>query len=138
MSDLVQQFACTVPAGTAVATPQTFQCQLGIAILNRIRWRMPPGPNGQVGFYIASSLQQVIPFRSGNVPNWIKANNEWDVIELDDMPTSGDWQVVAYNLGANAHTIYVSFYTDSSPATPADIVPAALDVASISSPAPGA
>lgn len=109
MSDTQYHFPCTFPALTPVASPVTVQCQLGVCTVDRIRWRMPPGPNGTVGFYIASSLNQVIPATTGQVPNWIIANNEWDVIELDDLPDSGDWQVVGYNTGAKAHTLQVTF-----------------------------
>lgn len=111
MSDTQIQFTFTTTANTDPSAPQVNQCQLGMCRVDKIRWRVPPGWNGQAGFYIASSLQQIIPFRSGVAPNWIVPNDEWDIVELDGLPTSGDYQVVTYNLGSNPHTIYVTFHT---------------------------
>jgi hypothetical protein len=83
--------------------------QLGQFHVDWIEVEVPDGPNGQVGFYLASSNQQVIPFRAGATPLWIVSNGRvfhWDLV---GQATSGDWQLVAYNTGAFPHTLAVHF-----------------------------
>lgn len=109
MTVQVQHFPITVPVGTAIATPQVAQMQLGVFQVDWVEVEVPDGVNGVVGFYVASSGQQVVPFRAGANPIWVITNNavkHWDLI---DAPTSGDWQLVAYNLGGYAHLLQVTF-----------------------------
>lgn len=105
----VQHFACTVPPGTPVASPVTIPTELGIFQVTFIEVNVPSGFNGQVGFYIASSGQQVLPFRSGATPNWLILNDTEKHWDLEDQPDSGDWAIVAYNTGNFPHTLYVTF-----------------------------
>ena len=114
----VQQFTITVPAGTTVAAPQTTQTQLGDGW--RVEWlevRMPPGPRGQVGLYVASSGQQVIPFTTGTAHQWLVLDGEKERFEVTGQPNSGDWQVVAYNTGNFPHTFWVRFGVNLVPDT---------------------
>lgn len=104
----VYQFANVVTAGTSQAAPLVFPMQLPYMDVAWIEWIVPPGPGGDVGFWIGSHGQQIIPFASG-APNWIVTDDErahWDMTGLMD---SGDWQMVAYNVGVNDHTVTVRF-----------------------------
>jgi len=78
-------------------------------IIRRIDVRIPPGPSGNVGFAIYCSLEQVIPYAQGE---YIIADDEYLVWELDDYITTGSWQVGGYNIGYYDHTIYLRFHCD--------------------------
>lgn len=71
-----------------------------------IKWRVPRGPKGLMGWYLASSNTPVIPAQP---QTWIVADGESGVWQVDGLHTSGDWHVVAYNTGAWPHTIYLEF-----------------------------
>lgn len=133
----VQQFIATIPAGTAIATPVTVQMQLTVFQVDAVHIRVPKGHNGQTGFFIASSGQQIIPFRAGNVPVWINANDEtfrWDLAEL---PQSGDYQLVGYNLGNFDHTFHVRWELSNTPDPSPGPPPTMLAVADLSTLATG-
>lgn len=104
----VQQFDNTVAAGTPINNPAIFPMALLNLDIEWIEWKVPPGPRGTVGFWIGSHGQPIIPFSSGG-PKWIVADGEsahWDTV---DLPTSGDWEMRAYNLGILSHTITIRF-----------------------------
>ena len=122
MAVQIQQFVCTVPAGTPEATPVTIEMQLGIFEVSWVEILVPPGPSGQVGFYLASSNTQTIPWWNGLTNSWIVADNELLRYDLSDQPDSGDWQFVAYNQGNFPHSIYVRFGLDLV-TVPASLVP---------------
>lgn len=112
MASQVQQFACTVPIGTPISAPVTIEMQLGVFTVDWVDIDVPPGPSGALGFYLASSNVQIIPFTEGGTFNWMipdDLHKQWD---LTGYPTSGDWQFVGYNLGAFAHTVYLAFGVD--------------------------
>ena len=106
MAAEVRNFVVSVPASTAVATPQTTALTMPARIVEHIRVRIPPGPLGQVGWAIAMNGVPVIPTNTGG---WIVGDDE--VIEWDvrNQPSSGAWQLMAYNTGRNAHTLQITF-----------------------------
>jgi hypothetical protein len=102
----VYEFAVTIPAGTAITAPTTTKCSMPTREVQRIEIKVPPGPNGQMGFRVGGSGQQFIPRGAGQ---WVVTNNEeisWDITDAFD---SGDWDVIGYNTGDYAHTIYIRF-----------------------------
>jgi hypothetical protein len=104
----VYQFANTIPPGTAKATPATFPMILPLMDVVWIEWEVPPGARGNVGFWIGSHGQPIIPFASGPA-NWIVTDGRevhWDTESLMD---SGDWQMAGYNVGQLPHTVTVRF-----------------------------
>ena len=109
MAVQVQHFAVTIPAGTAIATPQTTNLEVGIWVVDEIDVDVPPGCNGVVGFQLAMGGQQVIPY---NVGTWGVFNDRHLTYPLTDAPTSGAWQLIGYNLGNFPHTLQVTFYLD--------------------------
>lgn len=105
----VRTFAALIPAGTPIATPVTVALTMPAREVRHVRVRIPPGPNGQVGFAVGMAGVSVLPV---NVGQWIIGNDEvidWDVAGL---PDSGAWQLIGYNLGVQPHTIYVTFSVD--------------------------
>lgn len=104
----VQQFANTIPPGTLQAAPAVFPMRLLELGIEWIEWEVPPGPRGEVGFWIGSHGQPIIPFASG-AAQWIVTDGRsahWDTVNL---PDSGDWEMRGYNIGILAHTVTVRF-----------------------------
>jgi hypothetical protein len=96
-----------IPAGTLVTAPAVITLDMPARIVTGLRWRVPPGPFGLMGWALASAGIPIVPFNTGG---WIIADDEWDDIPLDTGITSGAWQLMGYNNGANDHTIYLTFH----------------------------
>jgi hypothetical protein len=63
-----------------------------------------------MGFYLAISGQQIIPFNAGQFIIWDNYRDSWS---LDNFAETGAWTVVGYNLdGAFAHEVVLRFHTD--------------------------
>lgn len=107
MAREVRNFAVTVTNGTPIATPQLTNLAMPARQVERIKVRVPPGPGGTVGFALALSGVPIIPWQSGQ---WIVADNEVVDLPLEGFPSSGAWQLRAYNTGVYDHTLYVLFY----------------------------
>lgn len=103
------EFDVTTPAGIAKATPQITNLTMPSRIVRRITIKVPPGPNGQLGFAVGMVNTAVIPAALGT---FIVTSDEtiiWDVAEL---PDSGAWQIISYNTGQYPHTIYTRWEVD--------------------------
>lgn len=72
----------------------------------RVRVRIPPGPNGVMGFAIGSAGNPIIPTIKGT---YIVASDEIYDWELPGQIDSGGWEAQMYNSGIFPHTIYVVF-----------------------------
>lgn len=132
MAQRIEAPTVTVPAGTAIAAPQTTALALRDATLERIEVKVPPGPSGLVGFALLHSGQQVIPFRVGD---WIIADDETLDWTVESYPTGNKWSVRAYNLDIYPHTLYLRLHFREfgpavvTPVEPLDIVPTLEQVA---------
>lgn len=132
----IMQFACTVPAGTAEASPAVFPMLLLNLDIVWLEWRVPPGPRGDVGFWIGSHGQPIIPYTEGPA-QFIVTDDEkvhWDLV---DQPDSGDWELQAYNVGVKPHTLYIRWGLAVPPGVPASW-PAPLSTLSLSGATGGA
>jgi hypothetical protein len=121
----LRAFAVTIPAGTAQATPQTTDMSFPARIVRQVDVRVPPGPNGEVGWHLANSGQQMWPF---NVGQWLITDNEVVSIPMTGAIDSGSWQFVGYNTGNYPHTLDVRFYLDlpaafTAPPAAAPLIP---------------
>lgn len=108
MATTIASFIATIPAGTSPFSPHTVTLDVGTNEVERIRWRVPPGPRGNLGWYLAMGGVQVLPNKNGTA---IVADNEWDEWVLDALPDSGVWQLVGYNTGTFDHSVYLEFFT---------------------------
>src|SRR6185437_2451788 len=108
MATSVTALTATVPAGTPEATPVTVALTLGTLLVNKIRWRVPPGPRGNLGWYLSMGGVQVVPDDKGA---YVVADDEYDDWEIDNLPESGAWQLTGYNTGTYDHTVYLYFFT---------------------------
>lgn len=106
MSREIWAFAATIPAGTPQAAPVVVPVATPPRTVESIRWRVPHGPMGLMGWQLSMGGVQVLP--TPGTP-WVIANGEWDTWQVNDMPNSGAWQVTGYNTGIYPHTVYVEF-----------------------------
>lgn len=109
MAREVYEFPVTFAIGTTRAAPQKTNVTMPPRIVRRVEITVPPGPRGEVGFQLGSNGTPFIP---RNTTEFIVADGieiGWD---LDDQMTSGGWQVIGYNTGLFAHTLYFRFLCD--------------------------
>jgi len=118
VADEVHQFTCTIPAGTPKSAPVTIEMPLNLYEVTSIDLDVPPGPAYLMGFYLALSGQQWLPWEMGE---WIVRDNWSKSYSLTNQPTSEGWQLVGYNTGAFDHSVAVGFHLAvvGAPAAPA-------------------
>lgn len=105
MAQDIRSFAVTVAPGSTPAAPQISALIVPVRQVDRIDVTIPPGPLGQVGFAIGAAGQHVIP---ADNTQWIIGNGVDKSYPLQGYLTSGQWQLIAYNLGIYPHTLYVT------------------------------
>lgn len=106
----VYDFALTLPTGTSKSSLSPVQdMTMPRLIVRRIHLRIPPGPRGEVGFYIGAAANQVLPATPGSFVITDNAELDW---EIENKIDTGSWEFVGYNTGSYAHTIYVRFFGD--------------------------
>jgi hypothetical protein len=86
----------------------TVSLPVGTFVVNKIRWRVPPGPRGNLGWNLSMGGVQVLPDVAGE---YVIADDEYDDWEIDGLPDSGAWQLTGYNTGSYNHTVYLYFFT---------------------------
>lgn len=124
----VRQFAVTVNPGTAIASAVRTALTFDDGWV--VRWvevEVPPGPKGVLGFHVDSSKTQLLPYWGGGPNTWFVWNDKQVRYDMEGLPDTGDWSVVAYNLGNNPHTFWVRFGIWQPPTTfapPVALVPA--------------
>jgi hypothetical protein len=126
----VFEFDCLIPAGTPKTAPVTVAMAMPARVVTSIEVKVPPGPNGVMGFQIGASGRQVIP---GNLGAFIVTSDEtinWDQVDQID---SGAWQLFGYNTGIYPHTVYVRFVVSQVAVGAVVSTPAPIDPALISS-----
>lgn len=106
MSAEVRQFQVTTPAGTLASAPLTTSLAMPARIVEHLRIRVPPGPRGNLGFAVAMAGVPVIPV---NVGTWIIADDERFDWDLENLPDSGAWQLLSYNVGKLPHSVFLTF-----------------------------
>jgi len=106
MAEEVQTFNVTVTAGTPVASPHVAAIELGTRDVQEIQVEVPPGPRGEVGFWIGSAGTQIIP---KNLGTFLVMDNVYRVFPLSGFFQSGSWEVHIYNTGHYDHTIQFTF-----------------------------
>lgn len=72
-------------------------------------WRIPPGALGVMGWQLAMGGVQVVPFGSDT---WVIDDGTAGSFTLDGYPDSGAWQVIGYNTGSFAHSVFLTFHLD--------------------------
>lgn len=108
-TDEVYSFTLSVPAGTPKNNPAVLLTRFPPRIIRAIKWRVPHGPNGVLGFRISMGGVQVFP---SNIGGFIIADAESETWNVDNQPDSGAWDVTAYNTGTHAHQIFINYYAE--------------------------
>ena len=125
MSELLYGFDPVVPAGTPIAAPVTFALSMAPCRVDQIEVHVPPGPNGNLGFAFAAAGQPIIPVNAGA---FIIADDDHFLWSLQNLITSGAWQLIAHNTGVYDHQVFIRFLVSlvgaSQPAPPAQLIPA--------------
>lgn len=123
MAAEIQHFTATVPAGTPKLTPVTVAIAMPPRIVLSVDWRVPAGPMGVFGWYLAMGGVPVQPQPGGT---FVVAHDEHGSWNLAGQPDSGAWQVIGYNTGTNPHSVYLAFHVDliERPAQLAPLLPA--------------
>lgn len=109
MAYQVRHFAVTVPAGTLQAAPQVTEITVPVMRLLAVDWHLPPGCVGLVGFLLSMGGIPVQPLPTGT---FVVGDNRYGHWTLEDAPDSGAWEVTAFNLGLNPHTIQVDLHLE--------------------------
>lgn len=99
------QGTVSTPHGTAIASPQTTKILTGDNYVQWIRWRFPPGPNGELGISFWNLGAQIVPWVG--VGTFIIGDNE-DETATVEYPALGSLSLVTYNLGTYDHIIIYS------------------------------
>lgn len=109
MSDRVEYFDATIPAGTPVGSPVTLPMVFDQGNVTQIEVKIPPGPSGNVGFHIQAGGSQYVPRTLGA---WIIADDDYLIWPMDNAINSGSWALSGYNTDIYDHTLYVSFHVN--------------------------
>lgn len=109
MASEIRSFTVLTPAGVQKAAPLITPMAMPPRIVREIEIRVPPGPNGELGFAIGMAGQAIIPFNAGE---WIVTSDEIVKWQFDTPLNSGAWQCQSYNTGNYPHTIQIRFYLD--------------------------
>lgn len=99
----------TVPANTAVATPQTTSWPLGPVQLEWVEIMVPKGHAGLTGIHIDYQEVALIPF--GQPPAFLVAREETIRVEVG-LEVGAPLSVVAYNVDVFPHTFYLRAFVD--------------------------
>lgn len=108
MPTSVTELVATVPAGTFPPDFAIIELTIESANVDAVRWRVPPGPRGNLGWALAMGGVQVIPDDAGS---FIIADDEYDTWQIEGLPDSGAWQLIGYNTGTFDHSVYLGFFT---------------------------
>ena len=109
MAREIREYTVTITAGTTQAAPSLTPLTMPARIVRRVRARIPPGPNGFMGWALASGGVPVIPWNAGA---WIVGNDEVLEWDLEGQISSGAWQLRGYNTGRYDHSVYLVFELD--------------------------
>jgi hypothetical protein len=116
----VHQFSATIPAGTSIDDLFIQPLEIANYEIESIDIEVPPGPNGNVGFYLALDDQQWLPWEMGEFIIWNDRTENWP---LDDQIVNGTWNLYGYNNGNYDHTVTVRFHVSPIPSDSATVAP---------------
>lgn len=120
MAREVYEFPVVFAIGSTRTSPQRTNVTMPKRIVRRVEITIPPGPRGEVGFQLGSNGTAFLPRNTDQFVIGDGAEIGWD---LEDQMTSGGWQVIGYNTGQFAHTLYFRFLCDLTTATSGAVQP---------------
>jgi hypothetical protein len=108
VAEEVFHFTVTVPTGTSAAAPARIEIPIPVMTVDRIDWKVPPGPMGTMSFLISMGGVPVLP-QHGQF-TYVTTDGKDGFWDLDDYPDSGGWEVTGYNTGGYSHTLLLTFH----------------------------
>lgn len=109
MATEIHQYTVTVPANTPQSALYTAKLALNNRVIVSLDLEVPPGPEGNLGFFLGHSGFQLMPLEAGEFIVWDDTKDSWPV---ENYPTGLGWFVSAYNLdAAYTHEVVVRFHT---------------------------
>lgn len=109
MSDRIEHFEATIPAGTPKSAPVSFPMIFQQGYVTEIDIKIPSGPSGFMGFFIGAGGSQYIP----RTPGSFIIDNDKDIAwPIHNAINSGSWSITGYNTDLFAHTVYVTFHVN--------------------------
>ena len=117
MADRLEWFDLTIPAGVTKAAPMTFKTTFAQGDVVEIDVKVPPGPSGNVGFFIGAGGSQYVPRTSGS---FVVPDNDYMVWAIANAINSGSWSVVAFNTDLYPHLLQIAFHVNELIPSPTD------------------
>lgn len=102
-----EQASC--PPGQTFGAGPVLTVDVGPGLVTAIRWRIPPGPQGLLEWWLGQSGVPVFPSSQGH---GVIGDNEWDTWTIDNPPSNTVWQVFCNNTGTLTHVLEFQFYID--------------------------
>lgn len=96
----------TTPINTAIATPLTTPINMGDVYCYSVEVFIPPGPVGDMGFYLTNAGLQILPW--SQQLSWFVADN-YDHTFPMGLELGSSLSCVSYNTGGYPHTVYFRF-----------------------------
>jgi hypothetical protein len=118
MSDRIEWFGLSVAAATTQLNPARFPLVFPIGNVVEIDVKVPPGPAGNVGFYITAGGSQFIPRTFGS---FIIPDDDYFTWPMSNAINSGSWGLVAYNTDIWPHLIEVGFMVNELTMSPSPV-----------------
>lgn len=112
MADRIEWFNVTVPAGTLKTAPVVIPCVFPQGDVTEIDVKVPPGPQGNVGFFIGAGGSQYVP-RTRYA--FIMPDADYFTWPMQNAINSGSWSVTAYNTDVFDHAFQVFFQVNENP-----------------------
>lgn len=109
MAREIYAFQVTIPAGTTLSAPYQQATPMPVREVTAIEMVIPPGPSGLMGFALTMGGVWVMPVTSGT---YVVTDDERIVWPVEQLPTSGSWQVTGYNTDVYPHTVYMRWLVD--------------------------
>lgn len=131
MASEIRSFQVTIPANTPQTAPITQSVAFPPRTVTAVRWKVPPGPSGLMGWALTYAGNPAIPRVQGT---YIVTDNDADTWGLEGYPDQGNWSVTGYNTDIYDHTVYLDFLLDQN--TAPDTTTPQIPNADLSSPPP--
>ena len=125
MSDRIEWFSVIIPANTPQTALVSSPFVFAAGNVVEIDVKVPPGPAGNLGFYLTAGGSQYIPRTRGS---FIVPDGDFFQWPMSNAINSGQWGIVAYNTDVWPHLVEVGFMVNEltiSP-SPAFSVPLSL------------
>lgn len=100
----------TCPAGHVFSDGPVQSVNVGPDPVIGIRWRIPPGPQGLLEWWLGQSGVPVFPNAQAD---GVIGDNEWDTWAIDNPPSNPVWQVFCNNQGTLDHVLEFQFYIET-------------------------